>query len=133
MLILLTSHSSPSVNLVIRDVLDGNSVSDAQKLEIIRERKPAAGCSLPFSHVKDKRKQSRTSQRFLQRSLFDKHQLLGYYDGDGDLSKTGVFCIPCVLFPTVHRDGSRRADNLITKFHRNFKMISGDADIHGGL
>ena len=30
------SHSSSSVN-VIRDVLDGNSVSDAQKLEIIRE------------------------------------------------------------------------------------------------
>ena len=38
-----------------------------------------------------------------------------------------------VLFPTVHRDGLRRTDNLITKIHRNFKKISGDADIHGGL
>ena len=63
----------------------------------------------------------------------DKHEWIGYYDGDGDLSKASVFCIPCVLFPTVHRDGSRRADNLITKLHRNFKKISGDADIHGGL
>ena len=45
----------------------------------------------------------------------------------------GVFCIPCVLFPNVHRDGSRRADHLITKLHHNFKKISGDADIHGGL
>ena len=49
------------------------------------------------------------------------------------MSKAGVFCVPCVLFPTLHRDGSRRADNLITKLYRNFKKISEDADIHGGL
>ena len=50
-----TSDSSSSVNLVIRDVLDGKSISDIQKLEVIRKRKPAAACSLTFSHFKDKR------------------------------------------------------------------------------
>jgi hypothetical protein len=119
---------------LVKIALSGQSaLTDPQKLEVNENRRPPVGCPLAYFVVTDKRKQSGTSQRFLQRAIFDKHEWLGYYDGDADLSKAGVFCVPCVLFPTSHREGSNRAEYLISKVHQNFKKIDVDAGTHGQL
>ena len=131
--LVVSEQPEHSTAAYVKDALRGEKLSDSQKLQLIRSRKPVPGCSLPFSLLADKRKQSGTSKRFLQLSLFEKHEWLAYHDGEGDVSAAGVYCLPCVLFPTLHRGGSRRADTLITKVHRNFKKLGEDLDAHGRL
>ena len=120
-------------NRLVLKALSGESCSENEKRSIIAGRTPPANCNLPFTLVRDQRRQSGCSKRFLQRESLAKFDWLAYYDGDGDIDKAGVFCWACSLFPAVHREGSRRTDNLVTKVQTNFKKPREDALRHDGL
>ena len=129
---LAKSYTELVNDLVVNEV-GGLALEDDAKLRVIQGRNPTETTPMPYVAIKDSRKLSGTSQRFLKRSLFEKHTWLGFYDDKGNLTEAGVFCLPCTLFPTIHRSGSARSEYFITKFHRNFKKLSDDADTHGKL
>ena len=117
-------------NKLVFKALSGESCTEEEKRSIIAGR---TNCDLPYTLVRDQRKQSGYSKRFLRRQSFANFDWLAYYDGDGDTDKAGVFCLACSLFPAVHREGSRRADYLVTKIQTNFKKLREDALRHDGL
>ena len=84
---------------------------------------PPVNSDLPFTLVRDQHKQLGFSKRFLQRQYFENFDWLGYYDGDGDIDKPGIFCVACSLFSAIHRDGSHHADYLVTKVQTIFKKL----------
>ena len=139
------STCTSSYNDLLLKALSGSTCTDAEKQIVIDCRQPPAGSKLPSTRVRDQRKQSGFSERFLQRkqSGFSERFLqrqycntfewLGYYDGSGDLEKAGVFCVACTLFPVVHREGSRRAEYLVSKVQTNFKKLREDAARHDCL
>ena len=120
-------------NQLVKKGLSGESCTGDENRIIIEGRTPPVNSDLPFTLVSDQRKQSKFSKRFLQRQYFKNFDWLGYYDGEGDMDKAGVFCVACSLFPAIHRDGSRSADYFVTKVQTNFKKLQEDALRHDGL
>ena len=128
-----SSSCQTQYNKLVFKALSGESCTEEEKRCIIAGRTPPTNCDLPYTLVRDQRKQSGYSKRFLQRQSFANFDWLAYYDGDGDTDKAGVFCLACSLFPAVHREGSRRADYFVTKIQTNFKKLREDALRHDGL
>ena len=116
-----SSANLTEYNQLVSKALSGVLCTDREKCVVIDGRAPQASAKLPFSLVRNQRKQSGFSKCYLQRQYFDNFDWLGYHDGDDDLDKAGVFCVACSLFPAIHRDGSRRADYLVSKIQTNFK------------
>lgn len=117
-------------NQLVIKALCREACTDDEKRIVIEGRTPPVNSDPPFTLVHDQRKQSELSKRFLQRQYFENFDWLAYYGGDGDMDKAGVFCVACSLFPAIHRDGSCRADYLVTKVQTNFKKLREDALRH---
>ena len=85
------------------------TLSDAEKCNILGIRKPDKQTVLPSRDYPDSRRKTGTSPRSL---LLKRFEWLAY---SGKAGEEGVFCAPCVPFPTLHRQGSTRGEYLI--FH----------------
>ena len=116
----------------VRAALSGRSqsLSDTEKRLVIENKKPSEQTVLPSREYPDSRRKSGTSTRSLLLKWFDRYDWLAYFGKSGE---EGVFCAPCVLFPTQHRQGSSRGDYFITKVHRDWKHTCGEAADHEAL
>ncbi|XP_062512673.1 52 kDa repressor of the inhibitor of the protein kinase-like [Corticium candelabrum] len=111
----------------VATAMEGKALSDEDKVKVIARRKPSEQTILPFRKYVDKRRKSGYSERFVQKKWFDQFDWLGYY---GKRKEEGLFCLPCVLFPTVYREGSCRGDNFVVRLHRDWKNLIADAAEH---
>ena len=111
----------------VATAMEGKALSDEDKVKAISGRKPSEQTILPSRKYVDKRRKRGYSERFVQKKWFDQFDWLGYY---GKREEEGVFCLPCVLFTTIHREGSCRGDNFVVRLHRDWKNIIADAAEH---
>ena len=111
----------------VATAMEGKALSDEDKVKVIAGRKPSEQTILPSRKYVDKRRKRGYSERFVQKKWFDQFDWLGYY---GKREVEGVFCLPCVLFTTIHREGSCRGDNFVVRLHRDWKNIIADAAEH---
>ena len=110
----------------VATTMKGKALSDEDKVKVIAGRKPSEQTILPFRKYVDKRRKRGYSERFVQKKWFDQFDCLGYYGK----REEGVFCLLCVLFTTIHREGSCPGDNFVIRLHRDWKNIIADAAEH---
>ena len=65
-----SSSCQTQYNKLVFKALSGESCTEEEKRSIIAGRTPPTNCDLPYTYVRDQRKQSGYSKRFLQRQSF---------------------------------------------------------------
>ncbi|XP_071821470.1 52 kDa repressor of the inhibitor of the protein kinase-like [Apostichopus japonicus] len=117
--------ANPSA-LDIADFLNGK-VSDEDKLRLMENRCPHPQFKFPSREFKDKRKESGRAKRYCQHDWFSKFPFLCY-----STKEDGLYCLPCVLFPTKPKKGAR-SKLLISQSYCNWKDARSDINVHSTL
>ena len=70
-------------------------VDENMKMQIINNRMPRANFKFPERHYVDKSRKTGMRSLYCQASWFKRYQFIAY-----SVKEDGVFCLPCIFFPT---------------------------------
>lgn len=99
-------------------------VPDEVKAKLIDNRMPSASFKFPPKTYKDKGKRSGEAKRHCKLEWLEIFTYTAY-----SRKQDGIYCLPCVLFPSEAHRG-KRADLLITAPYRNWKDGRADLNKH---
>ena len=114
-----------------RDIADiiykSVDVDENMKMQIINNRMPRANFKFPERHYVDKSRKTGMRSLYCQASWFKRYQFIAY-----SVKEDGVFCLPCIFFPTQPTHGFR-AKCLISKPYTNWNKIHDNLSTHETL
>lgn len=125
-----TTHSSATTQSV--SVSQFSDISEHLKeppsestiCKLIDSRIPHKNFTFPTRSYPDKTRKDGVRRRSCQSTWLAKYDFLSY-----STKEDGLYCLSCVLFPTVPKNGSR-AKLLITHPYRNWKDALNDLNTH---
>ena len=111
-----------------RDIADifkkSVDVDENNKIQIINNRMPRANFKFPGRHYVDKSRKTGMRLLYCEASMFKRYQFIAC-----SVKEDGLFCLPCIFFPTQSTHGFR-AKCLISKPYTNRKKIHDDLSTH---
>ena len=114
-----------------RDIADiikkSVDVDENMKMQIINNRMPRANFKFPGRHYVDKSRKTGMRLLYCEASMFKRYQFIAC-----SVKEDGLFCLPCIFFPTQSTHGFR-AKCLISKPYTNRKKISDGFSTHETL
>ena len=102
-------------------------LTDKQKLVLIKQRIPDKPFPYPIREYSDKSKKDGICKRSCQQAWLEKYDFLAY-----SKKEDGLYCLSCVLFPTVARNGVR-SSQLLSKPFRDWKGAISYINSHSTL
>ena len=116
----------------ISDIATGTAASDPKDhqsliMELLERRVPPADMKMPRREYQDSKRKSGVYTRSCNRSWFEMFDFLAFSE-----KRQGLFCLPCVLFPSTAHRGSR-GRYLISEPLVNWKDALSDLRTHEKL